>query len=548
MRAALLYDTTALALDRPRLTGLAAATAGFYRAYLEHAPAGPLTVVPNSGEVTEAEIRDRLPTDREIRIVRRVQSRRLADPGTLFLPGPPLAPFAWERRQSAGRAGRQAGDGGYSLTGITHAMSTARALDAVRDLAAAPVQPWDALICTSTAIRDLVERVFEGQEAHLRDRFGAGIRTTRPMLPVIPLGIDPVEVDPVAGQTFRVRHGLAADTVAVLYLGRLSVHGKAHPVPMMRALAEARRRTDRPLALILAGWFHDKTAEQAFRETAAAEIPDVPLIEVDARDPAVKQAALSGADIFLSLVDNIQESFGLTPLEAMAAGLPVVVSDWDGYRDTVVDGETGFLVPTALPPAGTGAEFAWRRLTGFDDEAAFHARMSQVVAVDTVAAGVAIARLADDADLRRRMGAAGRVRVRAAYGWREIIRRYEELFAEQAAIRAAASPEAGNLPSATDPFELFAGFASLAGAERLRVSIVDPEAEASLARLADLPLAAVDPDLPDRARQVLQRLRDAAAEGLVLSMPGSDAPPEVRAIWRPLLWLAKLGIVRLERL
>ena len=43
----------------------------------------------------------------------------------------------------------------------------------------------------------------------------------------------------------------------------------------------------------------------------------------------------------------MQESFGLTPIEAMAAGLPRVISDWDGYRDSVNDGEDGFLIRTA---------------------------------------------------------------------------------------------------------------------------------------------------------------------------------------------------------
>jgi len=29
----------------------------------------------------------------------------------------------------------------------------------------------------------------------------------------------------------------------------------------------------------------------------------------------------------------------------MASGLPVLVSDWDGYKDTVIDGETGYRIP-----------------------------------------------------------------------------------------------------------------------------------------------------------------------------------------------------------
>jgi glycosyltransferase involved in cell wall biosynthesis len=40
----------------------------------------------------------------------------------------------------------------------------------------------------------------------------------------------------------------------------------------------------------------------------------------------------------------LDEDFGLTPVEAMAAGKPVVAVDDGGYRETVVDGATGRLV------------------------------------------------------------------------------------------------------------------------------------------------------------------------------------------------------------
>jgi glycosyltransferase involved in cell wall biosynthesis len=49
-------------------------------------------------------------------------------------------------------------------------------------------------------------------------------------------------------------------------------------------------------------------------------------------------------------------------MEAMAAGLPVVVSDIPGNRDLVVDGESGLLVPP-----GNKSEFARRTRRLFDD-------------------------------------------------------------------------------------------------------------------------------------------------------------------------------------
>jgi glycosyltransferase involved in cell wall biosynthesis len=47
----------------------------------------------------------------------------------------------------------------------------------------------------------------------------------------------------------------------------------------------------------------------------------------------------------------------------MASGLPVVASDWDGYRDLVVDGGTGYLVPTRMVRGAT-ADTTARLLVG----------------------------------------------------------------------------------------------------------------------------------------------------------------------------------------
>jgi glycosyltransferase involved in cell wall biosynthesis len=76
--------------------------------------------------------------------------------------------------------------------------------------------------------------------------------------------------------------------------------------------------------------------------------------------------AATPPDIFCSLSDNIQESFGLTVIEAMAAGLPAVVSNWNGYREAISHGTNGVLVDSYLPQSSL-SDAAYRHMTGLDN-------------------------------------------------------------------------------------------------------------------------------------------------------------------------------------
>ncbi|MGH2795247.1 MAG: glycosyltransferase family 4 protein [Actinomycetota bacterium] len=59
------------------------------------------------------------------------------------------------------------------------------------------------------------------------------------------------------------------------------------------------------------------------------------------------------------VLPTLNEDFGMVPLEAMACGAPVIAVDSGGPRETVVYGETGWLVqPTAEAFAATMARFS----------------------------------------------------------------------------------------------------------------------------------------------------------------------------------------------
>jgi D-inositol-3-phosphate glycosyltransferase len=62
--------------------------------------------------------------------------------------------------------------------------------------------------------------------------------------------------------------------------------------------------------------------------------------------PACLPSLYAACDVVVAPTDSPSETFGLTVAEAMAAGRPVVASDWDGYKELIVHGETGFKVRT----------------------------------------------------------------------------------------------------------------------------------------------------------------------------------------------------------
>jgi glycosyltransferase involved in cell wall biosynthesis len=358
-------------------------------------------------------------------------------PATIIhAPQPPGPVFAWARQHGGPHA--------FALTGVTHTLCSPEAIALLQSLITAPFEPYDALVCTSRAVAAMVREVTGLYADYLTERLGgkATMNSSWRMpvrLETIPLGVDTDRfrpANPAERATARQLLRVDDDEVAILYVGRLSHHAKAHPYPLFRGASEASLATGRRVHLILAGWAAHQAVHDAFNEGARTIAPNVQTSIVDGREPTARRAVWHAADVFVSPSDNIQETFGLAVLEAMASGLPVVASDWDGYRDLVDHGQTGFLVPTAMVAGSTTTATA-RLLIGELDYDHFLAECSQATTVDVLGLSAAVSRLVGDPGLRQRMGAAGRSRAIAHFSWSKVILSYEELWRDQDAERSA---------------------------------------------------------------------------------------------------------------
>ncbi|MTW22766.1 glycosyltransferase family 4 protein [Allochromatium palmeri] len=457
--AAIYYHPDGYGTQKPRLMGRHAAGEGFLKGFVQHTQAKELYCYCPSRSMAKAfhEQVKGYGFHGPVRWVSEERHATLAEVGNLFLPGPGLGPDAWLRRRLDQRT--------YSLTGVTHTTASHGAMEAILDLVEAPVQAWDALICTSQVVKQTVEALLTEREDYLRARVGAH-RFMRPQLPVIPLGVDCIERrhDAAARKRLRAELRIGDDEPVVLFVGRLSFHAKAHPVPMYLALDEAARRFGRRVHLIQCGWFQNDFIERTFREDARTFCPQVQHHFLDGRDPRYRVPVWSAADIFCSLSDNLQETFGLTPIEAMAAGLPAVVSDWNGYKDTVRDGVDGFRIPTRMPAPGEGADLAWRHASGETTYDRYCGETSQLVSVDVKACADAFERLLTDPELRALLGEAGAQRARELFDWSVIVRSYETLWHElnlRRIHKAESVPRVGTHPAhpaRPDPFTLFASY------------------------------------------------------------------------------------------
>jgi D-inositol-3-phosphate glycosyltransferase len=170
---------------------------------------------------------------------------------------------------------------------------------------------------------------------------------------IVPCGFDPSEFEPMSRPLARLDLGLDPAEPILLQLGRMVPRKGVDNV--IRAVSRLADEHDLRVRLLVVGG-PDREPDIA-RAPELARLTDVARKEgvadrvqfVGRRDRSELKTYYNAADIFVST--PWYEPFGITPVEAMACGIPVVGSRVGGIKFSVRDGETGYLVPADDPSA-----------------------------------------------------------------------------------------------------------------------------------------------------------------------------------------------------
>jgi len=169
---------------------------------------------------------------------------------------------------------------------------------------------------------------------------------------IIPCGFSLKEFYPISTDIARALVGLHGEEKILLQLGRMVPRKGVDNV--VRSLGRL-KNSGVPYRLVIVGGETDDPNPMAcpeiarLQKIARAEGVEDKVTFVGRKNREMLKYYYNAADIFIST--PWYEPFGITPLESMACGTPVIGANVGGIKYSVVDGETGFLVPPNDPDA-----------------------------------------------------------------------------------------------------------------------------------------------------------------------------------------------------
>jgi glycosyltransferase involved in cell wall biosynthesis len=302
----------------------------------------------------------------------------------------------------------------FPVTGITHSLNAMETSSHVQGLIRSNAQEYDSIFCTSADGREVMrKKIVIAEDLDKNARY-------KGKLSRLPLGYDFSLDDKMNKTTAKEILNFEQDTKYILYLGRLSPSAKADLYPLLLVFKSLRKKINFKIKLVLAGGALQN--ERRVNKEMISELGldnDVQLILNFDLDK--KKALISSAEVCVAPSDNIQETFGISVIEAAACGIPVVVSEIDGYKDVVVQNETGFKIKTTWID-----DFEPCEIDDLYDFSVMQLMLAQSMVIDCEEMEEKIYLLLTDENLQKKMGENASKRAVENYRWDVVIKQYEK--------------------------------------------------------------------------------------------------------------------------
>jgi len=306
----------------------------------------------------------------------------------------------------------------FPVTGIIHSINDFNTLQqSIKYISAGPKE-FDSIVSTSTAGKKALLNYFREAEKNISREYSSNVD-------IIPLAypndFDKVKI--ISKQDARAQLKIEKDRFTIIYLGRLSLSTKLDLANMLFSLKDF--VNSKNINLILAGGASKSDINNLESVINAINFPKDKLKVFYNFHHTLKSVLYLASDIFISPVDNLQETFGITVPEAKFFGTIPIVSDWNGYKDTVNDGVDGYKIPTySFSDDGFSLDEMYELIGLYD----YHYTFSQTVYINYNIMIEKIETLMIDDKLRKKMSMNARGHSRKFYSWKTVMKQYVELW------------------------------------------------------------------------------------------------------------------------
>ena len=209
----------------------------------------------------------------------------------------------------------------------------------------------DVLLVNCTSDLELAHKYFSNAQVHLLP-FAIDDRLFHPL-------------DEAERHAARESFGFRPQDRIVVYAGRITLQKNIHTLLKVFSVVHS---VVPDACLVLAGSIEEHGSPEfgispvrllnTIRKLAAGlGIPGDRMRPMPGVPAARLRELYSIADVKVNLTLHHDENFGLSQVEAMACGTPVIGTAWGGLKDTILDGVSGYRVSASMTPQGVKASW-----------------------------------------------------------------------------------------------------------------------------------------------------------------------------------------------